>query len=137
MRRYVQVAILLLATHSAFAQPAIVTLCSDAEQLGGGVNLRTALSQGTKITFRCPGRVTIAVLRTLQVTRSTEIDGGGTITLDALQGARMFRVVSPNSVLRIVAITLTRGRPDAVVTGPNYSHASGTAGGVVLSTVAN
>ncbi len=133
LQRFLLAISFLLAAGNTYAfQAALVTLCSDADQPGAGVNLRTALSMGAKISFQC-GTVTIPVRSTLNIARSTEIDGGGTVTLDSNLSARMFRVSAPNTIFHLSSIGLKRGRPDHVIAGPDYTHVAGTAGGIVLS----
>jgi hypothetical protein len=67
-----------------------VNLCTDADQGGSGMNLRTAFTQSANpstlvnaITFDCPGASVLKVTSSLAVTQATRIDGGNTVSLSA------------------------------------------------------
>ena len=95
-------ALLLTATNATAVE---VTLCAVDTQVSGNPNdrnLRTALQLGGRITFRCPVPGIIRMTMTHAITRDTEIDGGGTVTLDGL-GNRLGMFVSADDADRVLA----------------------------------
>ncbi|HEY6620226.1 MAG TPA: hypothetical protein VIY68_11805 [Steroidobacteraceae bacterium] len=95
-RRKFSMALLMAVLASMSIHPtrvladARVMLCSDADQVGAGMNLRTALKQSVNpetlvnsIVFDCPTGSSIQVRSPLEVTQATRIDGANQLTLAA------------------------------------------------------
>ena len=71
--------------------------------------LDTALQGGGAISFNCGGGpVTITITTTKTISSSTQIDGGGLITLDAADAVRLFTVNS-SQTLDILNLTVSNG----------------------------
>lgn len=82
MSRVLAIGALLLILGSRFAHAdATVTLCGSDDQGGAGTNLTSALAVGGRVTFSCGGLVTIMVNCTHSLSANTDIDGGGSVTL--------------------------------------------------------
>ncbi len=74
--------------------------------------LDTALAGGGAVTFDCGAApVTITVTATKTISSSTQIDGGGLITLSGGNAVQIFLVQSP-AALSLTDITLTNGNSD-------------------------
>ena len=93
------------------------TLASDPAGGAGSVDLAKALSVGGRITFSCPAGSVIAVASSFTVALNTEIDGGGSITLDDHSPIVMFVLGAASPTLTLTALTLHGGGPGAVVSG--------------------
>ncbi len=100
--------LLLSGTASA---DAVVTLCSADNEPVAGMDFRRAMAAGGHITFSCPAGTTIPITMTYAVSVNTQIDGGGTITLDARGTMSMFMMSNADTVLTINGLTLRRGIP--------------------------
>ena len=90
---------------------AVVTLCSADNEPMAGMDLRRAIAAGGHITFNCPAGTTIPVSMTHTVSVDTQIDGGGSITLDARGTMSMFMMSNAPTVLTLNGLTLRRGIP--------------------------
>lgn len=74
----------------------------------GGTNLAQALERGGKITFNCPAPSTIRITRQHRVSRSFDLDGGGTVTLDGGGQQPFVEGVAPNLSMRLANVTVQK-----------------------------
>jgi predicted outer membrane repeat protein len=72
----------------------------------GGTNLAQALGRGGRITFNCPGPATIRITRPHRISRSFDLDGGGTVTLDGGGEQTFVEGVAPNLSMRLANVTV-------------------------------
>src|SRR5262249_2413318 len=123
--------LLFFSTAAAARADMFVNLCAQDEQLGPGarVSLKTALSAGGNITFRCGAHATIKITSTHVIGIPTEIDGANAVILDAGDAHSVFQLPSPTAVLRLKDITVRRGRPagPGAIAGLGRAAAPGTA----------
>ena len=107
------VPVLLLVAACTTAHAVKVTLCStDTQAPAGGksVNLAQALQAGGSVTFDCGGPATIRFTRTHVIRVDTQVDGGGTVTLDG-NGNALGRFDGENdaATLRLTSLSILRG----------------------------
>lgn len=113
--------LLFLGSRVAYAD-ATVTLCGSDIQSGAGTNLTSALAIGGHITFSCGGPVTMMVNCSHSLSGNTDIDGGGTVTLQGNPGVpgcggsasayTMFANASPTRrLLRLSRLHIIGARP--------------------------
>ena len=81
MWRVIALGLALAFPTTAAHADAVVTLCNSGNQTGAGTNLVSALATGGRITFACGSSATILMSCQHQIVANTEIDGGGTVTL--------------------------------------------------------
>ena len=85
--------------------PTVVDRCTtDVEP--GGTNLAQALGRGGRITFNCRAPATIRITRPHQISRSFDLDGGGTVTLDGGGEQPFVEGVTPNLSMRLANVTV-------------------------------
>ena len=115
---FVLLALLLLPRH--VLADAVVNRCTaDTEPIAGtAIDLQTAIHRGGHITFNCPAATTITMTMPHSITQNTQIDGGGSITLDARGTVSMFNMSNAQTVLSLTGLTLRRGNPQPVNVGP-------------------
>jgi len=101
---------------------AVVTACG-TDVASGGMNLRSAVASGGKITFECGAAAAqIAISAPLTVTAPTQVDGDKKITLVGPAGGPMFNNSSTLTLSRITVLNsapggtgIIRGRQGEVV----------------------
>ncbi len=105
--------------------PALVDTSTPTAVVGDGTPgsctaaaLQQAASTGGTITFDCgPDPVTITIATTIQITQETVIDGGGLVTLDGGDGARILYLDSDYNTstprLTVQRLTFRNGRSPA------------------------
>ncbi|MGW0503847.1 choice-of-anchor Q domain-containing protein [Micromonospora sp. NPDC003241] len=86
--------------------------------------LRSAVSRGGHVTFRCGDEVTIPVTREIPVTRTTVVDGGGKVTLDG-RGRNRILVAQDRTTLSVRNLTFVNGSAEK-----SDSRKNGTGGAV-------
>ncbi|WP_199714382.1 choice-of-anchor Q domain-containing protein [Micromonospora radicis] len=81
--------------------------------------LRTAVTRGGHVTFKCGDTVKISISRELSVRKTTVIDGGGKVTLDG-RGKNRILVAEDRTTLSVRNLTFVNGaaeQSDSRVTG--------------------
>ena len=81
MWRAIALGFALVVLTTAAQADATVTLCNSDDQTGAGTNLSSAISVGGRIVFACGSGATILMNCHHEIIANTEIDGGGTVTL--------------------------------------------------------
>jgi len=93
--------VLALSPHAAQAGGIVHAPCNEAR-------LRAALAGGGSVGFFCFGPTTISISSPLIITQSTDVEGGGEITLDGGSTTRLFYVTA-GVTLTLRNLTLTNG----------------------------
>ncbi|WP_206025238.1 choice-of-anchor Q domain-containing protein [Micromonospora zingiberis] len=86
--------------------------------------LRTAVTRGGHVTFKCGDAAKIQVSRELSVTKTTVIDGGGKVTLDG-RGKNRILVAEDRTTLSVRNLTFVNGAAEQ-----SDSRKTGTGGAV-------
>ncbi len=116
--------------------PALVDTSTPTTVVGTGTAascteaaLAAAAAAGGTITFDCGGPVTIAVTQTITFTKETVLDGGGTVTLDGGNAARILYLDSDYNTktprLTVQRLAFTRGK------GPETGDDTARGGGAI------
>ncbi|MGE5278390.1 MAG: right-handed parallel beta-helix repeat-containing protein [Acidobacteriota bacterium] len=121
-------ALLVAALAGPGAADQIVTLCASDDQPGAGVNLSAALAVGGRVTFQCGAHATILIKHTHLIAQTTEIDGAGTVVLDAGGAHAVVRLTSSSATLRLRNLTIRGARPAAA---PDIAGIVSTGGGTI------
>jgi predicted outer membrane repeat protein len=119
---------------SVASADAVVTGCSTDNDPAASVDFSKAMSIGGRVTFACPAGSIIRVTHRHIVNKTTTIEGGGSITLDAGGATSVFEITDPALDLRDITIR-NAGYRKGLLADPTYGGVATGQGLVILERV--
>ncbi len=102
---------------AALHADAVINLCTADNEPVAGVDLSRAIAAGGRVTFSCPAGSVIIITAPHAISRNTQIDGSGSVTLDARGATAMFSLGAGSLSLTLNGLTMRGGIPKAGVPG--------------------